>query len=175
MKPIRKIFALLAPCILCLSVLFNNSSCGVYRFRDVSVPDSIKTIKVNFIVNKARLVNPQLGQKLTDKLRQKITSQTRLSQTNGDNGDWEISAFITDYSLSTSAISSQQSAGNRLTVSVHITLADRKADKTQDYDVSRNLEFSASRSLPEVESGPEFDELIRSLTDDIFNKLFSNW
>lgn len=163
----------LVSCALCLVASF-NSSCHVYKFNDASVPDSIKTVKVNFIENRARYVNPQLSPKLTDKLRQKIVGQTRLSQTNSDNADWEISGTVTDYSLSTSAISNQREANNRLTVSVHIILNNRKADKTQEFNVSRSFEFSASQSLQDAEATLG-DEMIRSLTDEIFNQLFSNW
>jgi hypothetical protein len=151
-----------------------NTGCNIYRFRDVSIPDSIKTVKINFIENRARLVNPQLSQRLTDNLKQKIIRQTRLTQTNSDVVDWEVSGFITDYSLSTSAISGQREAGNRLTVSVHISLFDHRNDKTQEYDVSRNFEFSATQSLPQAEAALG-DEMIRTLTDEIFNRLFSNW
>ena len=38
----------------------SNVNCNVYKFKDVSVPDSIKTVKVNFLENKARYVNPIL-------------------------------------------------------------------------------------------------------------------
>jgi hypothetical protein len=155
-------------------ILSSETSCNIYRFRDVSIPDSIRTVKINFIENRARLVNPQLSQRLTERLRQKIIGQTRLTQTNNDVVDWEVSGFVTDYSLSTSAISGQREAANRLTVSVHVTLVDHKADKTQEYDVSRSFEFSATQSLQQAEAALG-DEMIRTLTDEIFNKLFSNW
>ena len=155
-----------------------NSSCNIYKFRDISIPDSIRTVKVNFIENKAPYVNPQLSPRLTDKLRQKIVSQTRLSQTNNDNADWDIKGHISNYSLSTSGISSQGGSRdvttNRLTVSVHIILNDQKANKVQEYDVSRNFEFAGTQSLQQAEASLS-DEIIRGLTDDIFNRLFSNW
>lgn len=151
-----------------------NTGCGIYKFNEAVVPDSIKTIKINFIENKAPYVNPTLSPRLTDKLRQKIVSQTRLSQTNNDNADWIISGNISSYSFSTSAISQQQVASNRLTVGVHITINDQKANKATDYDVSRSFEFAASQSIQQAESTLG-DEIIRSLTDDIFNKIFSNW
>ena len=44
---------------------------------DVSIPDSIKTVKINFIENKARYVNPRLSPTLTDKLRQKIVGHDK--------------------------------------------------------------------------------------------------
>lgn len=151
-----------------------QSGCGIYRFNEATIPDSIKTVRVNFIDNKARYVNPQLSPRLTDKLRQKIISQTRLTQTNSDQVDWEISGWISDYSFTTSAISGQQVANNRLTVTVHIILSDRKTEKTTDYDVTRSFEFRGNQSLQQAENSLG-DELIRTLTDEIFNKLFSNW
>jgi len=146
-----------------------------YGLRDVSIPDSIKTVKVNFIENKARYVNPQLSPTLTDRLRQKIVSQTRLTQTNKDNADWEISGFVNDYSVSTSGISQQQSTINRLNVSVHITLLDRKGgSETKEYDVSHSFDFSASLTLQAAEAQLA-DRIVRDMTDEIFNHIFSNW
>jgi hypothetical protein len=150
--------------------------CNIYKFNEATIPDSIHTIKVNFIENRAKYINPQLSPRLTERLKQKITGQTRLVQinNNNDNPDWEINAFVTDYSFSTSAITGQQVATNRLTVAVHITLNDHKADEAKDYDVSRSFEFKGNLSFQQAEAGL-LDEMTRTLTDEIFNKLFSNW
>ncbi len=166
----NKILFLLAPCAL---FLVSFPACN-YKFKDVSIPAEVKTVKVNFIENRARVINPQLSPRLSDRLRQKIVGQTRLTQTNSDNAHWEVSGFITDYSFSTSAISGQREAVNRRTVSVRITLTDRINDKVQDYDVSRSFEFSANLSLQQAENQLG-DEMIRSLADEIFNRIFSNW
>lgn len=174
MKLLRNISLFLVPCALYLVSLL-NTGCGVYSFRDISIPDTIKTVKVNLFGNKARYINPQLSPRLSDRLRQKIVSQTRLSQTNNDNADWEISGEVTQYSLSTSAISGQREVGNRLTVAVHVTLVNHKNnEEVKEYDVSRNFEFAASKSLQQAEAELS-DEMIRSLTDDIFNRVFSSW
>ncbi|MET0394308.1 MAG: LptE family protein [Chitinophagaceae bacterium] len=157
-----------------LAVGVHTSGCRIYSFRDVSIPDSIKTVKINFIENKASYVNPQLAQRLTDRLRQKIVSQTRLSQTNNDNADWIINATITGYSFSTSGISQQQEATNRLTITVHVIIDKQKSNETKEQDVSRSFEFSASQSIQQAETNLA-DEIVRSMTDDIFNQLFSEW
>lgn len=160
------------------SVLFIISTftagCGIYTFRDISIPDSIKTVKVGYIENKAPYINPQLSPRLSDRLRQKIVSQTKLSQTNNDNADWVVTGTITNYSFSTSGIANQREATNRLTVNVHITVLDQKSDQQKEYDVSRNFEFDARLSIQQAEANL-FDEMIRGLTDDIFNRIFSDW
>jgi hypothetical protein len=145
-----------------------------YSMRDVSIPAEVKTVKVNYITNEARYVNPQLSPKLTDKLRQKIVNQTRLSQTNSE-AHYEISGKITDYSVSTSGISNQQSASNNLNVSVHIMFVNR-LDPTKNFeaDITRNFPFSASLSLTQAETQLA-NEIINNLTDEIFNRIFSNW
>lgn len=170
-----KIFYFIPVILFIFFVTGFNSSCSFsYRFNDISFPDSIKTVKVNFIENKATYVNPQLSPRLTDRLRQKLVSQTKLSQTNNDNADWVINGTITNYSFSTSGISQGREASNRLAVGVHITLNDQKANKTSEYDVSRNFEFPASQSIQQAEANLT-DEIIRGLTDDIFNRMFSTW
>ena len=167
-------FSLYLICSLGL-VVFLNSNCHVsYSLHDVSIPPDVKTVKVNFIENKARYVNPQLSPSLTDKLRQKIVGQTRLTQTNSDNADWEVSGYINDYSVSTSGISQQQSSINRLTVSVQITLLKRKENDQQEFQVSHTFDFPASFTLQVAESQLN-DKIIRDMTDEIFNHIFSNW
>ncbi len=151
------------------------AGCGIYSFKDVSIDYSkIKTIKINYIENRAKYVNPLLSNKLTDKLQQTIGSQTKLIRTNNDDAHLQISGAITDYSVSTTAISSTQATTNRLTVSAHMTEKNTVENKTTEFDVSRNFDFSANLSLADAET-QLLDEIVRSLTDEIFNHIFSNW
>ena len=172
----KKIFFFI--CITCTlsSLLFLNSRCHVsYSFRDTYIPDSIKTVKVVPLENKARYVNPQLTQRLTERLRQKIVGQTRLTQTNSDNADWEISGYISDYSVSTSGISQRQASTNRLNVSVSITLLDRRSNVQKDpVSVSHSFDFPANRTLQAAEA-ELLDEIVRNMVDEIFNQVFSGW
>jgi hypothetical protein len=153
--------------------IFMQGTCR-YSLKDVSIPPEIKTVRVLFIENKARYINPQLSPKLTDKLRQKIVNQTRLSQTNND-ADYEISGYISDYSVNTSGISQQQVASNNLNVTVHIIFKNRQDEKKNfEADVTRNFPFSASKSLSQAEAELN-EQIVTNLTDEIFNRIFSNW
>src|SRR6187402_3773107 len=162
--------------LLVLFVMSLLSGCKVYKFNQASIPPEIKTVRVQFIENKARYNNPQLSPQLTDKLRQKIVSQTKLTQVNNDNADYDISGSITQYDVSTSGISNQKVATNRLTVSVSLILKNRKTPGAEDKNISasRNFDFSASLTLDQAQRQLN-DEIIRNLTDEIFNQLFSNW
>jgi len=149
---------------------------GTCRFsmRDVSIPPEVKTVKVNFIENRARYINPLLSPRLTEKLRQKIVNQTRLSQTNGE-AHYEISGTITDYSVSTSGISDKQSSMNNLNVTVNIIFKNRLDEKKNfENSITRNFPFSATRSLQQAEAELN-DAIINNMSDEIFNKIFSNW
>ncbi len=160
---------------LFLVCCFVISSCGVYTFRDVSIPPDVKTVKINYIENKARgYISPQLSPRLTDALQQKISSETRLTRTTSDDAHYQISGTITNYSVSTSGITSQQAATNRLTAGVHIIFVNTLQNKTQEFDISRDFDFSASLTLTQAEA-QLFDEIIKNLTDEIFNRIFSNW
>lgn len=148
---------------------------GCYSFRDVSIPPEVKTVRIQYIENKARLVNPLLSPQLTDKLRQKVISQTRLTQVQGEDAHYDIAGTITDYSVTTTGISNQQAASNRLNITVQIEFKNR-LDETKNFEasVTRNFDFNATLSLDQAQVQLQ-EEIIRNLTDEIFNRVFSNW
>ena len=168
---------LLIQAVLIITITAFNSSCKNirYGFADVSINDSIKTIRVNFLENRAPYVNPQLSPTLTDRVKQKIVNQTRLTQTNKEDAHYDISGYISDYSVSTTGVSDRRGVMNRLTVAVHITLKNQLNNTPpQEFDVSRSFEFDANISLQTAESRL-LEEMVRNLTDDIFNRVFSSW
>lgn len=175
---IRRLAARSSWLVAVLALFFS----GCYSFKDVSIPPAVKTFQVNLISNTARYVNPQLSPQITDKLRQKIVGQTRLSPVR-ENAHYEISGTITDYSVSTSGISpnnqGQQTASiNRLTVGIKVVLKntlDPNDPKTNfEASVSRNFDYDASLSLTQAE--PQLNEtIIKNMVDEMFNRIFSNW
>ncbi|PWT78536.1 MAG: hypothetical protein C5B59_01555 [Bacteroidetes bacterium] len=155
------------------------SSCKVYSFKDVSVPKEVKTIRIAYIENKARIIDPQLSPQLTDKLKQKINNQTRLTQVQSDDADYDVTGYISDYSVTTAGVSNQQAATNRITVSVHIIFKNKLSDQkigTPDFedDVSRNFDFSATLTVNDAQAQLT-GTIVQNMTDEIFNRIFSNW
>jgi len=174
----NKLLVLTASLFFFLLLNFSLSSCGIYGFSERgTVSDSARTVKVAQFENKASYVNPQVTPSLTERLRQKILSQTKLTNTNNDNADYNIVGYIADYSVSTTGVTSnngqQQSSINRLTVRVHISLS-KFGNTPEEFDVSRSFDFSAQQSLQTAEASL-LDEMIRNLSDEIFNHIFSNW
>lgn len=157
---------------------FSFTSCGIYSLNQKgTVEDSARTVRVAPFENKAPYVNPQITPALTERLRQKVQNQTRLTNTNNETADYSITGYIADYSVSTTGVTNtngqQQTSVNRLTVRVHLSLS-KFGGTPEEFDVSRSFDFSAQQSLQAAEASL-LDEMIRNLTDEIFNRIFSNW
>ena len=151
------------------------SGCLHYTMKESSIGKEIKTIRIGFIDNKARYVNPQVSPQLTEKLKQKIIGQTRLRQTNSDDAHYDISGYVSDYSVTTTGIANQNASQNRLNVTFHLIFKNT-LDSKKDFesDVTSNYDFSAQLTLPQAEAQLG-DEIVKNVTDAIFNKIFSNW
>jgi hypothetical protein len=162
-----------------LAVMSLFSSCKIYSFKNVSIPKEIKTIRIGYLENKARYVDPNLSPQLTNSLTQKVNNQTTLTVVASDLPDYDVSGWVADYSVTTSGVSNQVAATNRLTVTVHIIFKNKLNDQkigTPDFeaDVSRNFDFSANLSISDAEAQLT-TTIVSNMTDEIFNRLFSNW
>lgn len=162
----------IAFCLLPIVLLFT----GCYTFKDIgSIPKEVKTFRVSYIENRARYINPQLSPQITDKLRQKIINQTRLTGVQTEDAHYEIGGQITGYNVTTSGISDQQAATQRLSVTVHVSFRNNlDPSKNFEADVSRNFDYSASLTLTQAEAQLN-ETIIKNVVDEIFNRIFSNW
>ena len=161
-----------------VSLLFFTLSYATckYSTKDTApIPPEVKTFRVNVLENKARYVNPQLAPQITEKLKLKIIGQTRLRQTNSDDAHYDIGGYVSDYSVTTTGISGKTASTNRLNVSFHLIFKNT-LDQKKDFetDVTSNYDFSAQLTLPDAESQLG-DQIVKNVTDAIFNKIFSNW
>jgi hypothetical protein len=147
-----------------------------YSTKDISpIPADVKTFRVNYLENKARYVNPQLMPQVTERLKQKMIGQTRLRQVNNDDAHYDISGYLTDYSITTTGIANQNANTNRLNVSFHLIFKNTlDSKKDQETDITRNYDFNANLSLTQAEA-LLVNDIVKNLVDEIFNKIFSNW
>ena len=162
-------------CGLLLAAICIQATCK-YGFKDTApIPPEVKTFRVNFFENRAEYKNPQLSPALTEKLKQKIISTTRLRQTNDDDAHYDISGYVSQYYTSTTGISATTTSLNRLTANFHLIFKNTLDEKKNfEADVTYSIDFDANLSLTQVEQS-KGDEIARNLTDAIFNKIFSNW
>lgn len=150
------------------------SGCGVYSFSGASVEG--KSIRFAPLENRARNVVPTLSASLTEKIRNRILSQTGLDPVTTGEADYEMTGSITAYELTVSGIqNTQQASQNRLTISIAMDFknhVNEKAGFKQTF--TRFADFPASQNLQSVES-QLIDQIGAELADDIFNKAFVNW
>ena len=162
----RLLLVLLLPLIV--------SGCGVYSLSGASVEG--KTIHFGTLENRARNVVPILSPTLTDKIRNRILSQTGLTPVNTGETDYDLTGTITAYEFTVSAVQNTQIASqNRLTISINVVFKNRlnnKADFTQSF--SRFADFPATQSPQQVEARL-IEDIGTQLADDVFNKAFVNW
>ena len=159
--------------LISLSILV--VSCGVYSFTGASIPTEAKTISVQYISNKAAIVQPSLSQVITDGLIDAFTGQSNLEITENE-GDLSFSGYITKYQIKPMAIKANETASqNRLTIAIKIKYNNSFDDK-QNFEstFSRYRDYASSENIVDVEDGL-IEEISKELIEDVFNKAFVNW
>jgi hypothetical protein len=173
---IRSSILILLPVIFA-SLIFTGCKIG-YSFTGASIAPNVKTFSVYYFPNRAKLVNPNLSQQLTqgsDGLENKLIKQTSLNQIS-ENGDLEFSGQITDYDVKPmNIVQGDLAAQNRLTIGVKVKFTNNK-DHGQDWEktFSAYEDFDSTRSLSDAEDAL-VTEIVKKLVDDIFNASVANW
>ncbi len=146
-----------------------------YSLNGASIPAEAKTVSVGFFTNNTTLGAPSLSQRFTEKLRDVVSSQTRLGLVSR-NGDLQFEGTIADYNISPVAIKSTDLAGlNRLTITVSVKYTNKfDAGKSFEQNFTRFADYKSTESINDREPDLVI-EIYRQLTEDIFNKAFNNW
>lgn len=155
-------------------ILFSFSAC-IYSFRGISIPADVKTFYVTAFEVSATNAQPVLSQTFSDALRDKIQTESRLTQSEIDP-DCEFKGDIMRYEVSAVAPQpGELTAFNRLDVTVsvnYINTLDETLSWKQNF--SYFSDFASDQNFLTIQ-----DELINTINDqlveDIFNKAFTNW
>lgn len=161
--------------LISLFYIITFSACGVYSLTNASISADVKTAEVLYFQNRASVVQPMLSRNLTEKLKDKILSQTSLKLVN-ESGDAVFEGEITGYVVTPAAITGDNEAKkNRLSITVSVRFTNKK-ESQYDYEASftRYEDFSSTASLQAVENDL-MDKIGEQLVEDIFNKAFANW
>ena len=144
-------------------------------FKGSSVPENVKIASVQYFENRAPYINPTLSQNFTEALKDRITNESRLLVRPGV-GDVDFSGEIVGYETRPMAIQADAlSQETRLTVTIKVRYQNFK-DPRQNWESN----FSAYQDFPsESNINAIEDELVKlivdELTENIFNKAFSDW
>ena len=169
-------------------VMLFNSCAYKLSLNGKSIPADLKTIDIQFFENNAQLVVPTLSQTFTEAIKSRTRTETSISITRGE-ADAVMSGAITGYSIAPVSIQATNSntapiaGASRLTITVQVKYVkylykDGKRtsdpDKILSFDESftKNKEFTGDSASQEQTLIPE---IVKQLTDDIFNRAFANW
>lgn len=162
--------------LMAILVGIASPSCKVsYSFTGANLSPEVKTFTVYYFPNRARLINPTLAPRFTERLRDKLTRQTSLDELS-ENGDIEFEGQITGYEFRPMAIQKEdQSAQTRLTVTLKVKYTNHKVPE-DDFEQTFTAyeDFDSSQSISSVEETLT-ELIITKLAEDIFNATIANW
>jgi hypothetical protein len=156
---------LLLPCA-CGRVTFNMSGASVAP---------AKTCQVNYVENRAEIVNPRLSLLITEGLKDKIQANSSLLLVNS-NADVLFEGEISSYNVQPQSVTAAgMAAKDRLTVTVKIKFTNEvKPENSFDKSFSRFYEYTTGTAFTSIEN-TAVDDILEQLMDDIFNAAFSTW
>lgn len=160
-----------------LSSFFLLSLSACYTFRGISIDQDVKTFFVQNFENQASNAPPTLAVDFTERLKDKIRSETRLVLS-GNNPDVEFTGKVTDFRVVPVAPKPGETVAiNQLHIKLRVNYLsnlDPKKGWTAERDFTYFLEFSADRDLSQVQA-QLIQDIGNQLLEDIFNAAFNNW
>ena len=158
-----------------LSIACVFKGCGLYSFSGAALSSEVETVTVRRFPNNADLVNPELSQLFTQKLRQKLLQDTNLELVE-QGGDLVFSGTIERYQVAAEVVQrGQQASKSELSIGIS-TKYQNKMDQKSGFDqmFSSNRTFDQSQTLNQVE-GQLVEEITDNIIQDIFNQSINDW
>lgn len=164
--------------VFALTALSALSGCG-YKFNGASTT-GLKTVRVQLFENNAPLVIPTLSNLLTEDLKERIRTQSRLTLTQNE-ADVVFEGRITGYDIKPIAIqdnSAPIAGANRLTITVAVKYTNNtefKESKSFEQTFSAFEDFSLAGQSLESQQARLIKAVNFKLTENIFNQAFAQW
>lgn len=151
---------------------------GCYSFKGISIPPKANTFYVNDFSLRANNAPAQIDQQWSEALRAKVRNESRLTY-NEQSPDIEFEGSITTYGVQGTAPQEGNTVAlNKLTIAVSVTYTNHTGDGGKEDEWTQSFsffkDFDATLDLNSVEQG-FIDEIFEQLTENVFNKAFTNW
>ena len=160
--------------LIYLIIPFVFSGCSIeYGMIDGSI--EADTFSIEIFEEQAANAPAGYGATFTDYLKDFMISRTKLNLKN-DGADIEIFGKITYYYTSPVSVQADDAAAvNRLTVRVSVTVINNvNEEQSFESTFSQLSDFDANQDLASVQD-ELLDDINAKLSQDIINKLTSNW
>jgi hypothetical protein len=151
---------------------------GCYSFKGVSIPSDVNTFYVESfqLAASAAAAPADINQRFTDALRNKIRTESRLTYAE-TSPDVEFSGIVEGFSITAEAPQEGTStvALNKFQINVKVSFVNNK-DETKNWTNTFSFfrTFTSDKDFISVQDGL-VTEIFKQLTDDVFNKAFTNW
>jgi hypothetical protein len=165
--------------LVIVSLCLLGPSCSYsLKLSGASIPDNMKTVRVEFFENNAQLVVNNLSTNFTEALKNRIRNTTKLAIVQGD-ADAVFSGSITDYNIAPVSINATANnvapiaGASRLTITIQVKYVNQ-TEKKDNFEESftKYQDFSGDINTQEQTL---IAAINKQLTEDIFNKAFANW
>ncbi|MDH6305614.1 hypothetical protein M2459_002081 [Parabacteroides sp. PF5-5] len=160
-----------------ITLVLACASCTIsYSFTGSSIDyETTKSVSIHDFPNQAPLVSPPLAQSFTEGLKDIFIRRTKL-QMLSDNGDIHLEGEITGYDLAPMAIKEDAfSSMTKLTMTVRVRYSNRSnPEKDFEQAFSAYREFDSNRMLQDVQDTLN-EELVKEITEQIFNSTVADW
>src|SRR5690606_13727561 len=143
-----------------------------------SIPKDMKTYSVLYFENLAPMVYTTLSLNLTEGLKESIRTQSTFSQVNAD-GEAIFAGTITGYTITPASVgagNNDRAQNSSLTITMKAKYTN-KLDQTGESDFEEG--FSQFKEFPgsdvTAHEARLNDEIIKMLSEDVYNRAFANW
>ncbi len=168
--------ALLSILILAISFHLLNSCKVTYGFTDGTPACSeCKTFSVEIFENSNPNAPVNYGQAFTEDLKDALLNRTKY-QLVTENGDLQFEGKITGYAITPVSIQNNETAAqNRLTISINVIHKNIVKDSLSFNQTFRRFaDYPSDQDINSVQT-VLLQEINEQITQDILNKLNSNW
>ncbi len=162
--------------LLCTVILATITACTVsYKFTGTSINyDLIKTIQIDNIPNRAPYGWAPMEAIFNNKLQDLYANQTRLRLVKRD-GDLQIAGEIIGYDQYNKSIAADGfSSQVQLKMTVNIRFVNNKTNQSWERQFSATTQYESSQQLSAVQESL-VTEMVKDLTDQIFNATVADW
>ncbi len=156
--------------------LFLIVGCSIsYKFTGTSINyDLIKTIQLDNVANRAPYGWAPMEAMFNNKLQDLYANQTRLKIVKR-GGDLHIAGEITGYDQYNKSISADGfSSQVQLKMTVNIRFTNSKTNESWERQFSATTQYNSTQQLSAVQE-QLVTEMVKDLTDQIFNATVADW
>lgn len=150
-------------------MMIMSACCGkIYDFRGANIPPDVNSFSVDFFKNEATIVNPELSILITEKLKTKFQTESRLKLV-ASSGDYKFAGTIKDYKISQASLDNTGASQNQLTINVKVIfISEFHPEKNFERDYSFFKTYLATEDFNIIENN-----LATEITDVIVQKIFA--